>query len=46
MRKLAYFSFSFASAVFVAQYLLDYDWQLVAMAAAFVFACGALFLPR
>ena len=46
MRKLAYFSFSFASAVFVAQYLLNYDWQLVAMAAAFVFACGALFLPR
>lgn len=46
MRKLAYFSFSFASAVFLAQYLLAYDRQLPAMAIALAAACGALLLPR
>ena len=46
MRKLAYFAFSFAAAVFVCQYFLTHGWQLPAMAAALLVACLALLLPQ
>lgn len=46
MRKLVYFSFSFAAAVFLSQYLLVHTWQLGAMAITLILACGALLLPQ
>lgn len=45
MRRLAYFAASFSAGIFLAQYLLPYEWLLPGMAAALAIAVCALFLP-
>lgn len=44
MRILAAFAGAFSVGIFLAQYLLPYDWLPLCAAAAFVLACGRVFL--
>ena len=44
MRVLATFTGAFALGIFFAQYLLPVEWLLPCGAAAFVLACGRMFL--
>ena len=44
MRILATFAGAFAVGIFMAQYILPYDWLLFCAAAAFVLACGRVVL--
>jgi competence protein ComEC len=44
MRILATFAGAFAAGVFLAQYLLPYDWLPACAAVAFVLACGRVAL--
>ena len=44
MRILASFATAFAAGIFLAQYVLSCDWLLPCAGAAFVLACGRLFL--
>lgn len=46
MRKLAIFAGSFSLGIFLAQYLLPYDWLPPCAGAAFLLAWGRLFLNR
>ncbi|MBE6962998.1 MAG: DNA internalization-related competence protein ComEC/Rec2 [Ruminococcaceae bacterium] len=44
MRVLATFTASFAAGIFLAQYLLPFEWLLPSAAVCFVLACGRIFL--